>query len=35
VQLRLLKGADHRFSTPKALALLEAAISDVIYATEH
>ena len=35
VQLRLLKGADHRFSTPKALALMEAAISDVIYATEH
>ena len=35
VQLRLLKGADHRFSTPKALALMEAAISDVICVIEQ
>ena len=32
VQLKLLKGADHRFSAPNALALVEAAISDVICA---
>ena len=35
VQLRLLKGADHSFSAPKALALMEAAISDVICAIEQ
>ena len=34
VQLRLLKGADHRFSAPNALALMEAAISDVICVIE-
>ena len=34
VQLKLLKGADHRFSAPNALALMEAAISDVICAIE-
>jgi pimeloyl-ACP methyl ester carboxylesterase len=35
VQLRLLKGADHRFSTPNALALIEAAIADVIETIEN
>ena len=35
VQLRLLKGADHRFSTPNALALIEAAIADVIETMEN
>ena len=34
VQLSLLKGADHRFSAPNALALMEAAISDVICVIE-
>ena len=34
VQLRLLKGADHRFSAPNALAFMEAAISDVICVIE-
>ena len=34
VQLRLLKGADHRFSAPNALALMKAAISDVICVIE-
>jgi hypothetical protein len=31
----LLKGADHRFSTPNALALIEAAIADVIETIEN
>ena len=35
VQLRLLKGADHRFSAQNALALTEAAIADVIGAIEN
>ena len=30
IQLRLLKGGDHRFSSPRALALTEEAITDVI-----
>jgi hypothetical protein len=30
IQLRLLKGEDHRFSSPKALAMIEDAIDDVI-----
>ena len=34
VQLSLLKGADHRFSAPNALALMKAAILDVICAIE-
>jgi hypothetical protein len=30
IQLRLLKGGDHRFSSPRALALTQEAITDVI-----
>ena len=30
IQLRLLKGGDHRFSSPRALALTQKAITDVI-----
>lgn len=30
IRLTLVKGADHRFSTPECLALIEAALSDVL-----
>lgn len=30
IRLTLVKGADHRFSTPDCLALIEAAVSDVL-----
>ena len=33
VQLSLVKGADHRFSTPKCLRLIERAVEDVLAAT--
>ncbi|QHQ34171.1 alpha/beta fold hydrolase [Algicella marina] len=32
MRLTLMKGADHRFSSPEALALIEAAVSDVLAA---
>jgi len=35
VQLTLLKGADHRFSTPDALALMRTSISDIIRIIEN
>jgi len=30
IRLTLVKGADHRFSTPECLALLGAAVEDVL-----
>jgi len=30
IRLTLVKGADHRFSTPECLALIEAAVADVL-----
>jgi esterase/lipase len=30
IQLTLVKGADHRFSTPECLALVESAVVDVL-----
>ena len=30
IRLTLVKGADHRFSTPECLALIEAAVTDVL-----
>jgi pimeloyl-ACP methyl ester carboxylesterase len=31
IRLTLVKGADHRFSTPECLALIEAAIAEVLH----
>lgn len=33
-QLTLVKGADHRFSSPECLALIETAVKDVIGACD-
>ena len=30
MRLTLVKGADHRFSTPECLALIEAAVEEVL-----
>jgi len=35
MRLTLLKGADHRFSSPEALGVVEAAISDVLSSVER
>ena len=35
IRLTLVKGADHRFSDPTCLALIESAVTDVLNATSH